>query len=220
MSIPSVLSLVDVLMGIFRCLLVLALVGASASCAATGNRILVFGDSLSAAYGMAPEQGWVAALATRMSRIQPSWQVENASLSGETTAGGLARLAAVLASRKPNLVVLELGGNDGLQGLALGQTRNNLQRMVERVRSAGARVLLLGMRIPPNYGPVYTRKFHDIYTDLATQMKLAYVPFFLQGVATDPTLMQADGIHPRAVAQVQLLDNLWPQLLKLVGSKK
>ncbi len=181
-----------------------------------GRRLLVFGDSLSAAYGMPPEQGWVAALAKRLAGRTTPWQVVNTSLSGETTAGGSARLADALDLHRPAVVILELGGNDGLRGLALKQTRDNLQEMIRKIQMHGARVLLLGMRLPPNYGPVYTRRFQSIFDDLARDRELAYVPFFLEGVATDTALMQADGIHPRAEAQSRLLENIWPQLLPLL----
>ncbi len=181
-----------------------------------GRRLLVFGDSLSAAYGMPPEQGWVAALAKRLTARTGPWQVVNTSLSGETTAGGSARLADALDLHRPAVVILELGGNDGLRGLALKQTRDNLRKMIQKIQIHGARVLLLGMRLPPNYGPVYTRRFQSIFDDLARDRELAYVPFFLEGVATDTTLMQADGIHPRAEAQSRLLENIWPQLLPLL----
>ena len=191
-----------------------ALVEAGAGTA--DRRLLVFGDSLSAAYGMAPEQGWVAALAARLEQYPEPWRVINTSLSGETTAGGAARLAAVLQRHSPKVVILELGGNDGLRGLALKQTRANLEHMIRRLQAREARVLLLGMRLPPNYGPVYTRRFEAIFEDLARDHGVAYIPFFLEGVATDPALMQADGIHPRAAAQNRLLDNIWPQLAQVL----
>jgi len=181
------------------------------------RRLLVFGDSLSAAFGMAPEEGWVAALAKRLEQLPEPWQVINSSLSGETTAGGAARLAAVLKRHSPKVVILELGGNDGLRGLALQQTRANLDRMIGRIQAHETRVLLLGMRLPPNYGPVFTRRFQALFEDLARERSVAYVPFFLEGVANDPSLMQADGIHPRAVAQARLLDNIWPQLAPVLG---
>jgi len=204
-----------------RLLLVVVLLAPALTVAGGANsprRLLVFGDSLSAAYGMAPEQGWVAALAQRLRQRAQPWQVINTSLSGETTAGGTARLADTLERTKPAIVILELGGNDGLQGLALQQTRANLQSMILQIQDHQARVLLLGMRLPPNYGPEYTRRFSAIFEELAHTAGLAYVPFFLQGVATDPALMQADGIHPRAEAQIRLLNNVWPQLAKLLNA--
>jgi acyl-CoA thioesterase-1 len=187
-----------------------------AESASPGKSVLVLGDSLSAAFGMAPEQGWVAALATRLSQHTEPWQVINISLSGETTAGGAARLERVLKAQRPEIVILELGGNDGLRGLSLKQTRANIEKMILQVQAHQARVLLLGMRLPPNYGEVYNQRFEAIFSDLATLMKLDFVPFFLQGVALNPDLMQSDGIHPRAIAQQQLLENIWPQLLPML----
>ena len=189
-----------------------------AESASPGKSVLVLGDSLSAAFGMAPEQGWVAALATRLSQQDEPWQVINTSLSGETTAGGAARLERVLKEHRPEIVILELGGNDGLRGLSLKQTRANLEKMILQIQAHQARVLLLGMRLPPNYGDVYNQRFEAIFSGLATQMKLDYVPFFLQGVAIKPGLMQSDGIHPRAIAQQQLLENIWPQLSSMLES--
>jgi acyl-CoA thioesterase-1 len=187
-----------------------------AESASPGKSVLVLGDSLSAAFGMAPEQGWVAALATRLSQHTEPWQVINISLSGETTAGGAARLERVLKAHRPEIVILELGGNDGLRGLSLKQTRANMKKMILQVQAHQARVLLLGMRLPPNYGEVYNQRFEAIFSDLATLMKLDFVPFFLQGVALNPDLMQSDGIHPRAIAQQQLLENIWPQFLPML----
>ena len=183
---------------------------------ATAPRILVFGDSISAAYGIELEAGWVALLQERLRAQGKPHQVVNASVSGETTAGGRARLPALLAGETYALVVLELGGNDGLRGLSLAQTEANLRTMIEVAQAAGAKVLLLGMRLPPNYGPTYTNAFAAIYPTLARESGAALVPFLLDGVATDPALMLPDRIHPRAEAQPRLLDLVWPVLVPLL----
>jgi acyl-CoA thioesterase-1 len=190
---------------------------ASVSAKAETPVILVFGDSISAGYGLARvEQGWVALLQTRLKSQEYGYQVVNASVSGETTAGGLARLPRALSLHQPKIVILELGGNDGLRALPIPQMRANLKDMVELAAAAGAKVLLLGMRMPPNYGPDYTEQFGRSYTDLARDKKLPLVPFLLQDIALSPALMQADGIHPNALGQSKLLDNVWPELLPLL----
>lgn len=184
---------------------------------AAASVILVFGDSISAGYGLARvDQGWVALLQARLRKEGYGYDVVNASVSGETTAGGLARLPRALAVHHPAIVILELGGNDGLRALPVESVRANLERMVDRAQDAGARVLLLGMRIPSNYGPEYTTRFAALYRALAHDRKLAFVPFFLEHVALDPSLMQADGIHPNAAAQTALLDQVWPHLQPLL----
>ncbi len=182
-------------------------------------RLLVMGDSLSAAYGMDANKGWVALLNGRLQDDWPEATVTNGSISGETTAGGLARLPKLLQQAQPQLVVLELGANDGLRGYPLREMRNNLRRAIELSRDAGAEVLLLGMQIPPNYGPRYSNQFQQTYTELADELDVPLVPFFLDGVAGDPDLNQADGIHPTAPAQPRLLENIWPyveQWLELI----
>lgn len=179
-------------------------------------RILVLGDSISAAYGMELEQGWVHLLQQRLRDQGYPHRVVNASISGETTAGGAARLPTLLQEHAPCLVVIELGGNDGLRGLGLQQSRDNLAGMIERAQAAGARVLLLGMRLPPNYGPVYTEAFADMYRELADRYGTAVLPFLLEDVALEDGLMQADRIHPTAAAQARLLDNVWPVLEPLL----
>src|ERR1700722_16902736 len=179
--------------------------------------ILVFGDSISAGYGLARvEQGWVALLQTRLKDEDYGYQVINASVSGETTAGGLARLPRALDLHHPKIVILELGGNDGLRALPIAQMRANLVRMVELAAAAGARVLLLGMRIPPNYGPEYTEQFAMVFSDLARDRKLALGPFLLTDIALSPTLLQGDDIHPNAAGQPVLLENVWPTLKQLL----
>lgn len=178
--------------------------------------ILVLGDSLSAGYGVRVEQGWVALLQGRLSAQGYEYRVVNASASGETTGGALARLPRALEKQRPAIVIVELGGNDGLRGLPIEDVRANFESIVRLSRQAGAKVLLIGMRIPPNYGPAYTKSFHELYVDLAARQRLAFVPFFLDGVALDDTLMQDDGLHPNAKAQPALLDQVWPMLKPLL----
>lgn len=183
-----------------------------------GN-VLVLGDSLGAAYGVKRESGWVYLLNDRVATVCPGADVYNASVSGETTAGGRARLPELLERREPDIVVIELGGNDGLRGLSVQRLRANLVAMIEESRNAGAEVLLLGMRIPFNYGFSYTKAFADTFDTVAEQESVAYVPFFLDGVALNPRLMQPDQIHPNAAAQPIMLDNVWPTLKPLVESQ-
>ncbi len=179
--------------------------------------MLVVGDSISAAYGMQEEQGWVHLLRRRLrDSFGTGSHVVNASISGDTTGGGLARLDRTLAEHRPDIVIIELGGNDGLRGYPIDNVRANLLRMTEATIAAGATPLLAGMRIPPNYGPRYTAAFHRMYTEIAAATGAALVPFLLDGVATDRELMQRDGIHPTADAQGRLLDNVWPVLAGLI----
>jgi acyl-CoA thioesterase-1 len=189
------------------------MMAASVSAGAETPVILVFGDSISAGYGLERvQQGWVALLQTRLKEQEYGYEVINASVSGETTAGGLARLPRALALHQPKIVILELGGNDGLRALPVAQMRANLAQMADLASAAGARVLLLGIRMPPNYGPDYTEQFRSSYDVLAREKKLPLVPFLLNDVALSPNLMQADGIHPNALGQPKLLDNVWPAL--------
>lgn len=183
---------------------------------ALAGTVLVVGDSISAAFGLDTRQGWVALLQQRLSEEGFEHRVVNASISGDTSAGGLARLPALLAEHRPELVIIELGGNDGLRGQPPAQLHQNLAQMVERSRSAGAEVLLLGMQLPPNYGQRYTQAFAQVYADLAQDKSVALVPFFLEGVGGVPGMMQADGIHPQAAAQPQMLENVWPTLKPLL----
>jgi acyl-CoA thioesterase I len=180
--------------------------------------ILVFGDSLSAGYGIHVDQGWVSLLARKISQLGYGFKVINASVSGETTAGGLGRLPHALEVQQPRILILELGANDGLRSLPLDNTRDNLDKMIVLARSHGITVLLLGMRMPPNYGERYTSGFQNMYTDLAQAHKLVWVPFLLDRVALDPGLMQADGLHPNERGQPLLLDNVWPKLEPLLGA--
>ncbi len=193
-----------------------ALALADAGADAAAPRILILGDSISAAYGIEIEAGWVALLLQRLRAQGYPHVVINASISGDTTVGGRSRLPALLARESFDIVILELGGNDGLRGLSLAQTQDNLQAMIAMAHEAQARVLLLGMRLPPNYGSTYTAAFANIYTTLAREQQTALVPFLLEGVATHAELMQPDGIHPRAQAQSQLLDNVWTALVLLL----
>lgn len=197
-------------------LLWVALAGLQLAQAAPLPTILVFGDSISAAYGIRVEEGWVALLQKKLTAQGYGYRVVNASVSGETTAGGATRLARSLELHRPAIVILELGGNDGLRGLPLSEVRTNMESMIQKARASGARVVIAGMRIPPNYGPTYTQKFHAVFTDLAARYRLPLVPFLLHEVALDASLMQADGIHPSARAQPILLDTLWPKLEPLL----
>lgn len=178
--------------------------------------ILVLGDSLSAAYGMAQSEGWVALLQQRLRQTGHPHRVVNASISGETSDGALSRIENELARWQPNIVILELGANDGLQGLPLARLRNNLAALIEASRRHGARVLLLGMRLPPNYGSAYNQAFSAVYRELAQRYGLSFLPFLLQGIATDLALFQDDGIHPKSRAQPLILDNVWTALAPLL----
>jgi acyl-CoA thioesterase I len=187
---------------------------------AAGSRtILVFGDSLSAAYGLAPQEGWAALLAQRLRSQGYGYQVVNASESGETSGGGLERLPRALELHHPTIVVLELGANDGLRALPVAEMRANLERMIGLARTAGAKVLLLGIRIPPNYGPRYTQELERVFPELANQYHLPLVPFLLEKVALDPELMQPDGMHPNARGEAPVLDTIWPHLEPLLDKK-
>ncbi len=190
--------------------------GTAVAAGKTEGTVVVLGDSLSAGYGIKVQEGWVNLLAKRLTVEGYGYRVVNASVSGETTQGGLARLPRVLALNKPAVVVVELGGNDGLRGLQLAASRANLEKIIERTRAVGAKVVLAGMMIPPNYGPRYTEEFRSMFTTLATKHRVALVPFLLDKVALDPALMQEDGIHPNAKGQPRILENLWPLLEPLL----
>ncbi|MEO7062431.1 MAG: arylesterase [Dokdonella sp.] len=181
--------------------------------------LLVLGDSLSAAYGLSPEQGWVALLEQRLQAATPPHRIVNASISGETTAGGLARLPALLVAEKPALVIVELGANDGLRGLPLAEIRANLTSILRAIHVANARALLLGIELPVNYGPRYRDELRLMYRDLAAEFKVPLVPFLLDGVALDPALMQPDGLHPRAAGELKVLENVWTVLEKVLGER-
>jgi len=174
--------------------------------------LLVFGDSLSASYGMNEDDGWVTLLAKRLQTENWPYQVVNGSISGETTTGGLSRLPAMLDAYHPDLVILELGGNDGLRGLPLDTLKQNLIRMIDIIETTGGQVLLTGIQIPPNYGPRYTVPFFQLYKEIAEERQIILVPFLIEGIPQQPELMQNDGIHPKAEAQYLILDNVWPFL--------
>jgi len=181
--------------------------------AVAGNpTIVVAGDSLSAAYGMNISESWPSLLQQRLDRNGHTYRVFNSSIAGDTTQGGLTRLPALLERHRPAIVILELGGNDGLRGLPVEVTRSNLSAMIEKSRAAGARVILAEMRIPPNYGQTYTDRFNGTYSELARQPGVVLLPFLLQDIALEPDLMQADGIHPTAAAQPMILDQVWKVL--------
>ncbi|WP_417227049.1 arylesterase [Amphritea sp.] len=183
---------------------------------AWSGSVLVMGDSLSAAYGIPAKQGWVTLLEQRLAQSHPDYEVVNASISGETTHGGITRLPAALDQYQPQLVILELGANDGLRGAPLNVIERNLNQLVSQSKAAGASVLLLEMRIPPNYGPRYSEGFTAIFNRVAEQQGVPLVPFFMASVVLQPELMQADGLHPTAKAQPALLDQVWPALQDLL----
>ena len=178
--------------------------------------ILVYGDSVSAAYGMDQEQGWVSLLTKKLAAEHPHYTVINASVSGETTGGGLTRLPKTLDIHQPDIIIIELGGNDGLRGYPINKISANLELMIQKSRESGSDVLLIGMVLPPNYGQRYTRAFEDTFSSLAARYSLPFVPVLLDGVTTDRALIQRDGIHPTALAQPMLLANIWPGLLSLL----
>jgi acyl-CoA thioesterase-1 len=197
-----------------------SLVGVSAPVRAADQTILVLGDSLSAAYHIPEASGWVALLGEKLKTEDPehSRAVINASISGETTSGGVARLPALLATNKPAVVLVELGANDGLRGLSIEEIRANLERIVASCRDQGAKVLLIGIELPINYGPQYRSGLRAVYRDIASKFNVPLVPFLLAGVADDVNLMQEDGLHPLPAAEPKLLDNVWPLLLGLLDS--
>lgn len=197
-------------------ILLVLLVAPTPAVAAPEPSILVVGDSLSAAYGIEKRRGWVALLQRRLEQQGLTHRVVNASITGDTTRGGLARLPKALQRERPGILIIALGGNDGLRGFAPAQTRDNLRRMIALGREAGASVLLLGVRVPENYGRAFAEKFHRVYLDLAEQEDVALVPFFLEGVAETRALMQPDGIHPGVAAQPRILDNVWVALETLL----
>lgn len=186
------------------------------SAAASERTLLVFGDSLSAAYGLRTDQGWVALLQQRLRAQGYGYRVVNASVSGETTDGGRNRLARALLQHRPELVILELGANDGLRGLPVKDARANLAQMIGVIRRTGAKPLLIGIQIPPNYGPQYAGAFAAMYGTLAKEQNVPVVPFLLQGFALDSRFMQADGLHPNAQGQPRALENVWTFLKPLL----
>jgi acyl-CoA thioesterase-1 len=182
-------------------------------------RILVVGDSLSAEYGLKRESGWVALLKNTLSNTHPNTEIINASISGDTTSGGLARLKALLERTTPNIVLIELGANDALRGLPVGMTKNNLLAMVQLVKRSGASPIIAGMQIPPNYGREYTMAFKEIFESVAETENTALIPFFLAGIAEDPTFFQADTIHPNEKAQPILMENVRKILMPMLNQR-
>jgi acyl-CoA thioesterase-1 len=181
--------------------------------------LMVFGDSLAAAYGLSPREGWVSLLAEKIEKARLPWKVANASISGETTAGGLRRLAEDLKRHKPSIVVIELGANDALRGQPIASIRSNLEKMVRIARDARVEPVLVGLMIPPNYGIDYAREFREVFASVAKRQKAPLVPFLLEGVATRSDLFQADQLHPTAAAQPMILENVWPVLEPLLAKK-
>lgn len=188
--------------------------------AAPTRSVLVLGDSLSAAHNIPVESGWVHLLGERLGKMEPPWRVVNASISGETSLSGRNHLPALLAKERPAVVVIELGANDGLRGLPLDALRDNLAAMIDLAQKRGARVLLLGIELPVNYGPQYRDGLRAIYADLARSKRTGLVPFLLEGVALDPTLMQDDGLHPLAAGEPRVLDNVWQGLAPLLNAAR
>ena len=198
-------------------LLSLVFVAWSPQVLAANPVILIYGDSLSAGYGLAQQQGWVTLLEKKIDSEHYPYTVINASISGETTSGGLSRFASTLTKTQPAVVVLELGANDGLRGLPVKNMANNLKSMIEQSKKAGAKVLLLGMKIPPNYGPKYSQSFSDTYAQLSKEHKVTLVPFMLENVAAKRELIQDDGLHPNLTGQPIILENIWPSLQRLLN---
>ena len=186
---------------------------------ASQNTVLVVGDSLSAAHGVPSETAWVELLRDRINSRELNWTVVNASIGGETTDGGLRRLPGLLETHDPTIVIIELGGNDGLRGFPPNVIESNLANMIEQVRDTGATPLLVGMQIPPNYGQRYTTMFADIFPTLSDRYNTVLVPFFLDGIYDQDGLMQGDGIHPTEEAQPRLLENIWPKLEPLLNNQ-
>ncbi len=195
-------------------MIALALMSPGLACA--GPTLLVYGDSLSAAYGIGQKQGWVALLEERLRQKRIDYTVANASISGETSSGGASRIAAELARHRPRVTIVALGANDGLRGLPVAQLRDNLAAIVGAAQKSGSRVLLVGMRMPPNYGAKYTREFEQVYAEVARRRKAALVPFLLEGIAGRRDMFQDDNLHPTAAAQPILLENVWKGLAPLL----
>ncbi|MHB1590492.1 MAG: arylesterase [Sulfuricella sp.] len=192
--------------------------GATAQATQPAPVILVFGDSLSASYGIPADRGWVSLLAQRVHRKKPGYRVVNASISGETTSGGRYRIEQVLAEHRPAVVILELGANDGLRGLPLDAAAANLNAIITACRNRKARVLLIGMRLPPNYGNTYTAKFQAIYQQAAQRHKISFLPFLLEGFADNPEFFQADGLHPTTAAQPLIMERVWKLLQPMLAA--
>lgn len=184
------------------------------------EKILVFGDSLSAGYGLKEKQGWVSLLQTKLNHLNYNTKLTNASISSETTLGGANKIQKALQLYQPDIILIALGGNDGLRGLSLNAMFKNLETIIKAAKKSNAKILLIGMKIPPNYGIKYTQQFSDSYKKLALQYQTAFVPFLLEGVGGNPLLMQKDGLHANAIAQPKILDNVWPELSLLLTKSK
>lgn len=197
----------------FLCVVILALMSQTLM----AKSIVVLGDSISAAHGIEVAQGWVALMQKKLNETHNDFTLDNASISGETSAGGLARVDALLTLHKPSVLILELGANDGLRGLSPTMMKSNLVEIIRRAQQANAKVLLLGMKIPPNYGKRYIDLFYNVYPQLATEMNIATIPFLLEDVALSSDLMQSDGLHPNAQAQPIITDKIWQKLLPLLN---
>jgi acyl-CoA thioesterase I len=195
-----------------------ATVATSTTPAVSKPSIVVLGDSISAEYGLPRDTGWVALLRSKLPQEHFDYSVANSSISGDTTSGGLARLPAALNRIKPNIVIVELGANDALRGVPLATTEANLRAIIEKTQAANAKVLLVGMYVPPNYGPDYSQKFHGVYEQLSKEKHVPLVPFLLAGIENNPEMFQADQIHPTPQAQPLLLNNVWPVLRPLLGA--
>ena len=180
------------------------------------EKILVLGDSLSAEYGLPRGSGWVSLVTERLTHLDKAYQIRNASISGDTTGNGLRRLPEILDEFPADILILQLGANDGLRGLPVQDMKSNLQDMIKLSQAAGARVLLLGQHIPPNYGKRYAEEFHAVYAELADQYQVELVPFMLEGIATDASMFQADGLHPTVEAQHRIAETIWPKLEALL----
>lgn len=207
LSLRSILSLKS---GLLTLALGISLIGATTAQASC--KVMVMGDSLSAAYGLPKEQGWVHLMEKKMAEKFPKCAVVNASVSGETSAGGRSRLPALLKQHQPSHMILELGANDGLRGLPISVLKSNLKDMIKQARQANTQTLLVGMQIPPNYGPDYTRQFANTFAEVAQTERVLWIRFLLEGFADNPNAFQQDGIHPNAASQVQMLNNVWPIL--------
>jgi acyl-CoA thioesterase-1 len=200
-----------------RFLVLVVLLTVTGGHAADVPTVLIFGDSLSAGYGIDVDQSWAALLQSRLREQGYEHRVVNASISGETTEGGVERIGPAIENFAPELIILELGGNDGLRGFPPQRTRENLERIITTSKASGAEVVLLGIRIPSNYGPRYTQAFEAVFRETAAKLDVLWIEFFMDGIALDEELMQADGIHPNAKAQPRLLDNAWPIISEALG---
>ena len=196
-----------------------AIAAACSGAASAAKTVLVYGDSLSAAYGIPERRGWVALLEERLKRERPDYNVANASISGETSAGGLARITTVLERHKPAIVIVELGANDGLRGLPVAAMKKNLAAIIQRSQKAGAKVMLVGMQLPPNYGDDYTKAFQRVFTELAKSERAALLPFLFEGFGEKVDMFQPDRVHPLATAHPAILNNVWKVLAPLLGKK-